>query len=226
MRAPTRRYSACSTGWRGSQWRLNRGVEGVETAQRALAILPDERRTAASAPRCSPGLPGPARYAGAFAMRSGTGDRRSGPLSPRPIVAREAEVLNTLGMTQIALGHVDEGFIDCGVRSRSRAQTDDIEGSATRTANLADMLNVAGRTHEALGLRRRAWLRSRRRLSRSYDWMTLTISQLAFEAGDWELAQANLTPPSQLIGLQLIFRQLREAELALGEGEEEIADAG
>jgi DNA-binding CsgD family transcriptional regulator len=54
--------------------------------------------------------------------------------------------------------------------------------------------------------------------------MTLTISHLAFEAGDWKLAQANLgTPPSQLVGVHLIFRLLREAELALGEGEDEIA---
>ena len=55
--------------------------------------------------------------------------------------------------------------------------------------------------------------------------MSLTVSDLAFEAGEWELARANLDPGGepQLAGRQLIFRHLREAEFALGVGDEERA---
>src|SRR5262249_22671309 len=42
----------------------------------------------------------------------------------------------------------------------------------------------------------------------------------------WKLARAQLSPPrSQMLGISLIFRQIREAELALGEGDEEGAAA-
>ena len=55
--------------------------------------------------------------------------------------------------------------------------------------------------------------------------MSLTVSDLAFEAGDWEAAREPSRPAArlQLVGRQLIFRQLREAELALGVGDEETA---
>lgn len=54
--------------------------------------------------------------------------------------------------------------------------------------------------------------------------MTLTLSELSLEVGDWKAARAHLgAPPSHVEGLVLIFRLLREADLALGEGDEELA---
>ena len=54
--------------------------------------------------------------------------------------------------------------------------------------------------------------------------MSLTVSDLAFEAGDWEAARDHLVPSgAPLVGRQLIFRHLREAELALGVGDDETA---
>jgi DNA-binding CsgD family transcriptional regulator len=54
--------------------------------------------------------------------------------------------------------------------------------------------------------------------------MVLTVSELAFLAGDWALARRHLgPPPGELVGRRLIFRLLREAELALGQGEEATA---
>jgi DNA-binding CsgD family transcriptional regulator len=57
-----------------------------------------------------------------------------------------------------------------------------------------------------------------------HDWMSLTVSDLSFEAGDWEAAREYLVAPGgQIAGRQLIFRHLREAEFALGVGDEETA---
>ena len=62
------------------------------------------------------------------------------------------------------------------------------------------------------------------RVARPHDWMSLTVSDISFEAGDWEAARAYLIPAAaQLAGRQLIFRHLREAEFALGVGDEERA---
>jgi DNA-binding CsgD family transcriptional regulator len=59
---------------------------------------------------------------------------------------------------------------------------------------------------------------------RSHDWMTMTVSELAFESGDWKMAREYLTPPpARLTGVVLMVRHLREAELSLGQGELERA---
>ncbi len=47
-------------------------------------------------------------------------------------------------------------------------------------------------------------------LAERRDWLTMTVSMLAFETGDWALARAHLgaPPPSQVAGTALIFRHL------------------
>ena len=64
----------------------------------------------------------------------------------------------------------------------------------TAYANLADMLMIAGRTREGLEVALEGHRSAPRRQGRSYDWMVLTVSELAFEAGDWTLAREHLTP--------------------------------
>ena len=56
------------------------------------------------------------------------------------------------------------------------------------------MLNLAGRTREALEMHTRAPRATPGRMTRNHDWMRLTISELAFDAGDWKLARAQLSP--------------------------------
>ncbi len=218
------RYAGLLERLARAQWVMNRGLLGVETAQRALSMLPEddtsEERAALLAWLARTRfLRGRFRDAlhdgeGALAAAIAAGDR-----------CGEGEVLNTLGMTQVALGQVEEGFgrlrqaIDIG------REIDDLDGMGYAYANLADMLCVAGRTGEAVEIAREGLEAIPRRMSRSHDWMMLTLSDLAFVAGDWETSWSNLgPPPSQLSGVLLIFRLLREAELALGVGDEELAE--
>ena len=85
----------------------------------------------------------------------------------------------------------------------------------TAYSNLADMLSLAGRTSQALETAKEGMAAVSGRL-RAHDWMSLTVSDLAFEAGDWASAREHLVPSgAPLVGRQLIFRHLREAELAL-----------
>jgi ATP/maltotriose-dependent transcriptional regulator MalT len=138
----------------------------------------------------------------------------------------EAEVLNTLGMAAISSGDVDEG-VTCLRRALALSRaSDNLDGAAYAYANLADMLNLAGRTADALAIALEGLEATPRRIRGSYDWMKLTVSELAFESGEWALAREHLGPPaSQQIGLLYMFRQLREAELALGEGDDDVAAA-
>jgi predicted ATPase len=100
------------------QWSLNRGVEAVETAERALSLVADddpspERASLMAWLARTRFLRGRFREAcddgeSALAAAIQTGDRHV-----------EGEVLNTLGMAAIGLGQVDQGVELLERRSRS-----------------------------------------------------------------------------------------------------------
>ena len=218
-----RRYSELLDDLSRVQWRLNRASEAMETAQRALALLPPGEVSPELASLLAwlartKHLRG--RYREAFkegkvaldAARA-AGDRRA-----------ESEVLNTLGVSQIMLGEVDEG-VSCLRAAIEIARADDdfsrMEGAYS---NLAEALSLAGRTQDALETSKEGIAAAAARGARVADWMLLTGSDLAFESGDWKAAREYLNQAgTHPAGTQLIFRLLREIELALGVGDEEIA---
>ncbi len=218
-----RRYSALLARLARTEWQLNRGLEGVETAQRALAMLPDdevspERVALVAWLARTRFLRGRFRDAiedaeEALSEAVAIGDRRT-----------QGEVLNTLGMARIALGHVDEGVEDLrGAVAIAEEQEDD-DAISNAYANLASVLGNAGRTHEALSTAREGLAATPRRATRSRDWVTLTLADLEFESGDWRAARDHIGAVSaHIVGTALLFRQIRNAELALGEGDLEAA---
>jgi ATP/maltotriose-dependent transcriptional regulator MalT len=140
--------------------------------------------------------------------------------------AAQSELLNTLGMAQIALGQVEEGIGRLRQAIEIGRLTDDPETVVTAYANLAELLSIAGRTTEGLSVAREGMGAAPRHLAHRYDWIVLTVSELALEAGDWDTAREHLWPdPARLVGTGLIFRLTREADLALGEGDEDRAEA-
>jgi DNA-binding CsgD family transcriptional regulator/tetratricopeptide (TPR) repeat protein len=217
-----RRYASVLARLADTQWALNRGLEGVETAQRALEMLPDgeseERASLLAWLARTRFLRGRFRSAQsdgeeALALAVAVGDR-----------VAEMDVLNTLGMTHIALGEVDEGVSGLRRSIEIARETDSVDELGYSYSNLADLLNLRGRTREAHDVAKEGLAAVPRHLAFARNWILLTLSELELEAGDWEAARAHLgTPPSQLTGVMLIFRLLREAELALGEGDDQRA---
>src|SRR5205807_8892683 len=129
-----------------------------------------------------------------------------------------------LGMAMIALGRVDEGVAHMQRTIEIAREMDDLDGITYGYANLADMLYLAGRTGDALQAAHEGIAAVPPRLRNEHDWLALTVSELSFEAGDWQTARNHLGPrPAWLLGRQLIFRELREADQALGEGDEDAA---
>ena len=221
--ADPRRYSGILSRMARVRWHLNRGPEGVETAQRALALLPagensEERASLLGWLARTRVLRGRFREAiteGEEALAAAVAARDS---------EAEGEVLNTLGMAQIALGRVDEGVVRLRRSAAIAEADDDPDGAGYAYANLADHLNLRGRTVEALETAKEGLARTPSRIRGRNHWMALTVSELYFELGDWDTAREFLGPPrSQLQGTVLIFRLLREAELALAVGDEETA---
>jgi DNA-binding CsgD family transcriptional regulator len=129
-------------------------------------------------------------------------------------------------MANIALGHVAEGEAQLRRAMDLARHHDDLDGVATAYSNLADLLSLAGRTREALEVAREGLDTTPSRLTRTRDWLSLTVAALAFDAGDWSAARAHLTAsPSETAGVMFIFRQLVAAELAVGEGKHDSAAA-
>jgi DNA-binding CsgD family transcriptional regulator len=59
-----------------------------------------------------------------------------------------------------------------------------------------------------------------------YDWMKLTVSETAYAAGEWDTSEEYLIGGGpRLLGVTRIFAHEREAELALGTGDEARAQA-
>ena len=204
------------------QWSLNRGVQGVETAQRALSLLPADEssreravlmawlaRTRFLRGRFRDAVPdGDAALAAAVEA----GDRHA-----------EGEVLNTLGMAHVALGSVDHGASLLKRAIEIAREEDDLDNLGYAYSNLADMLGLAGRTAEALAVAREGLEAVPRRMPRMHDWLMLTVADLAFEAGDWELMRAHLGPSAAPGDRETIFRLELDAEVALGAGDHELA---
>jgi DNA-binding CsgD family transcriptional regulator len=220
--ADPRRCSAVLARLARIQWSQNRGQEGIATATRALALLPDgeisrERASLLAWLARTQHLRG--RYREAMAegeqaleLALQAGDRLS-----------ETEVLNTLGITQIALGDVERGTARLRRAIELSEADGDDESRSTAYANLADALNLVGRTVEALSIAREGLNGTPVRMTRAHDWLSLTVSELSLEAGEWEAARATLVPAGRLSGVVLIHGHLREAELALGVGDEQTA---
>ncbi|HZO77948.1 MAG TPA: AAA family ATPase [Solirubrobacteraceae bacterium] len=218
-----RRYSALLGSLARTQWALNRGEEGVRTAERALALLPADERTPERVLLLS-WLARTRFLRGRFREAIRDAEEAHEAVLALGDGYGETEVLNTLGMTKIALGQVEEGEADLRRAIELARAKDDLEDLAYAYSNLADLLAIAGRVKEALSTAREGLAAVPSRMRDTHDWLMLTVSGLAFESGDWRLARAHLDPlPSRLDGRKLIFRLLRGAEQAMGEGDEESA---
>ncbi|MFZ0043585.1 MAG: AAA family ATPase [Solirubrobacteraceae bacterium] len=218
------RYARLLAGLSRVIWSLNRGDEAVSIAERALEVLP-----AADPEAIRPLLLGwLARVRvlrGRFRDAVGAAEIALGAAVEAGDRLAETEVLNTLGMARTAMQEVDEG-VGLLRRAIEIARADeDLDSMATAYSNLADMCVIAGRTEEAVATIREGIGSAPRHHPRSRDWMLMVLSEMSFEAGDWEAARESLSPPpSRLVGILFIFRQLREAELSLGIGDEEAAE--
>jgi ATP/maltotriose-dependent transcriptional regulator MalT len=219
------RYSALLARLGRAQWRLNRGREGLETSERALAMLRPGEEVAERAVQLS-WLARTRVLRGRFRDAVSAAEEALAAAVEAKDIDSEGEVLNTLGMAKIALGEVELGIDHLRRAIELGRQGEDLDATATAYANLADLLGLAGRTTEALEVAKEGLALMPRRLMGRRDWMELTVAEIAFDAGEWDVARANLGHgPEKSVGLALIFRLLVEAQLELGEGNHDRAAA-
>ncbi len=203
------------------QWNLNRGAEALELAREALAMLPPGEALRERASLLS-WLARTRYLRGRFREAVVEGEEALEAATEAGSETTESEALNTLGMARIAGGEVEEG-VHCLRRALELAKAnDDLDDAAYAYSNLADMLFLAGQANDALEVIKEGYDETPSRIRRGRDWIELTLSEIAYETGDWDLARAHLgAPPTQHVGLLEMFSQLRRAQQALGEGRHE-----
>ena len=198
-----------------AQWSLNRQERGVETIDRALALLePDEQTSERAAllaakarARMLQGRHREAAEAGraALAVAQAIGDSRV-----------EARALSALGIALFGQGDVAGGHAHAARRGRDRARA--------RVARRARHAVREPRGHAAHLRAQRRGARGRRRGldvlgendSRARAWLQLLLSEIRFDAGDWDAAETAIPRLERgNVGTLLLNQRLRRAELLL-----------
>jgi DNA-binding CsgD family transcriptional regulator/tetratricopeptide (TPR) repeat protein len=206
-------------------WSLNRGEEAVAMTERALAILPPDDPHGVR-PYLLAHLTRTRFLRGRFREAATDGELALQAAREAGDQSSESEMLNTLGMAQAALGDVDQGLERLRQAVEVARASSDADNLATAYSNLADTLSMVGRTQDALATAKEGMAATPRRLSRVYDWMKLTVSETAYAAGEWDTSEEYLIGGgTRLLGVVGIFAHSREAELALGTGDEARAQA-
>jgi DNA-binding CsgD family transcriptional regulator/tetratricopeptide (TPR) repeat protein len=216
-----RRYASLLARLARLQWALNRGPLGLETAQRALSMLPEAEGGRDRALLLA-WLARTLVLRGRFREAVRDGKQALAAAKAAGDLLAETEVLNTVGMALTALGQVDEGVARLRHAIKLAREADDIDSLSYAYANLADVLSLAGRSVSALEVAQEGLTAAPPRSS--LHWLRLCVSEIEFELGDWVAARASLEAvPPQPSGVLRLFRELREADLALGEGSDELA---
>ena len=206
-----------------SLWNLHRQDEAVEVLDRALALLPADERSSAQAKvlatkakrRMLQARFGEAEEAArqSLVIARAVGDRES-----------ESRALNALGVSVGGQGDVDAG-VEALRDALAIAQDGGLapeEGSAW--INLADLLNLAGNTREALEVARDGLRSSPPNPHRTADWFRLAVAEFSFHLGEWREAETQIPGASRRhAGPTLAYWFAVRSMLDLGRGDLDAA---
>jgi DNA-binding CsgD family transcriptional regulator/tetratricopeptide (TPR) repeat protein len=206
-----------------TQWGLNRSQDALASARRAVALLPADEPTAERAHlhawwakiRMLQGRYGEAvaEAEDALQVADAVGERSAA-----------GAALNALGISLMSLGETERGAEHLREAIRAARAADRLGDLGSAYVNLADSFHLVGRTDEALAMAHEA-RRSVEGLPHNEQWVDTTISELAFDAGDWETAFSALPSPRRYVGSLLLYVDLRRAEHELALGDHDAAAA-
>jgi ATP/maltotriose-dependent transcriptional regulator MalT len=207
-----------------SLWSQHRQDEAIEELKKGLALFPEGDESAERATLLS--------YLAKKRMvqirlTEAKDDAEEALAIARASGNREAEgrSLNALG-TSIGM----QGDVEAGVQLLRESL--DIAGELGHQmdmggawVNIADVLNLAGRTREALQVARDGLEEESGTPWRTVDWLKLSIAEYLYYLGEWDEAETMIPAESRRhSGGTLLLWQVGRAVLALGRGDLELAE--
>jgi predicted ATPase/DNA-binding CsgD family transcriptional regulator len=205
-------------GVASARWGLGQADAARADLDRALELLPASDPTAERARI----LEGKARFLllqGRYEEARDAGEEALRAAEAAGVEGTKSGVLSRLGLARFFFGEFDRGLAEMreSVELARRAGSND--EIATAFLNYGDALHLAGRTEDGLELAERA----AREISpgdRSEIWLDCLRSELLFELGRWDEAEAVLPKRSRATtGTTRFFLLLRQVTLAVGRGD-------
>jgi ATP/maltotriose-dependent transcriptional regulator MalT len=136
----------------------------------------------------------------------------------------EGHARNTLGFSLAMTGEVDAGVAELSEAIRIAREHDNLYDLAEAHDNYASMLHSLGRSDEARAVAAEGRQAVAGRRPISMLWLESKIAQIAFDVGEWELAETALPTPQPWTGTQSrVGILLRRAALAMGRGDHAAA---
>jgi len=207
-----------------SLWSQHRQDEAIEELKRGLELLPEGDQSAERATLLSQLAK---KRMVQVRLTEAKDDAEEALAIARASGNREAEgrSLNALG-TSIGM----QGDVEAGVQllresldiARELGHEMDMGGA---WVNIADVLNLAGRTREALEVAREGLEAEASTPWRTVDWLRLSIAEYLYYLGDWDEAEAAIPGENRRhSGGTLLLWQVGRAVLALGRGDLALAE--
>jgi ATP/maltotriose-dependent transcriptional regulator MalT len=198
-----------------AQRHLNRADESIATLERALALAPDRAPILAALARAH-------MIVGNFEPAIAAA-REALSTTEEPHI--EGHARNSLGFALAMTGEAEQGAAELREAIRIATERDNLGDLPEAYVNYADMLHILGRSDEA----RAAIEEGRRAIAGrrpiGTQWLDMKLAEIAFDLGEWDLAEASLPAERSETGTQSrLGIGLRRAALAVGRGEHDAAD--
>ncbi|MCB0877151.1 MAG: AAA family ATPase, partial [Solirubrobacterales bacterium] len=214
-----------------AQWSLGRSEQSRVTQKRALDLLPSDEVT----PTRARLLAQQARFLmlqGRFAEACEVAPEALAATEELGMDSERIGVLNRYGYALFAMGEEEAGTERMEESLRLAETTGRDSDLATAYANYADAFHFAGHTHRAREIAERGLREISERLERhggsprAASFIRLDLAAMSFDLGDWAGADEELGRGGMpALGVNRAHAQLLLAQLALGRGREDEAEA-
>jgi DNA-binding CsgD family transcriptional regulator len=205
-------------GAANARWGIGQADAARADLERALELLPASDPT----PERARILEGKARFLvlqGRYEEARDAGEEALRAAEAAGVEGTKAGVLSRLGLARFFAGENEPAIAEMRRSLELARRAGSNDEVATAYLNYADALHLAGRTEEGLALAEQAALEIAPG-DRSEVWLDSLRSELLYELGRWDEAQAVLPKRSRVAsGTTRFFLLLRHATLAVGRGD-------
>jgi ATP/maltotriose-dependent transcriptional regulator MalT len=201
-----------------AQWMLNRGNEAMETAGRALSMLPDNEPSTERA-RLLSWIAKARMLQGRYVQSLEVASEAIDVAIAATDTLAEGRARNARGISLVALGEVEPGLAELRDSLELARKRENIAEMSSAYANLAESINSSGHTREALAMVREG-LEAVTKLSRRNDWLSAMVAELSWYLGEWDEAERWMPARDRRqVGTSLMAVLLLRTTIALGRGD-------